>query len=137
MASPDTATRALAKRGVLTKADTPPGNASHALITVRIRKLLEAGLSDEAAALATQGAVKDDPDFARAQAEAILIAGRANDACGGLTASRQTEGDLFWLQLRLYCAAASGDRSWKESTCSRLASQTAPTSSQIPRRERL
>ena len=109
VASPDTATRALAKRVVLTKADTPPGNSNHALITIRIRKLLEAGLSDEAAALAAQGAVKDDPDFARAQAEAILMAGRAADACGSATASRQTEGDLFWLQLRLYCAAASGD----------------------------
>ncbi len=123
VASPDTATRALAKRVVLTKADTPPGNSSHALITIRIRKLLEAGLSDEAAALATQGAVKDDPDFARAQAEAILMAGRAGDACGGLTASRQTEGDLFWLQLRLYCAATTGDSATADLTRSVINAQ--------------
>jgi len=123
VASPDTATRALAKRVILTKADTPPGNASHALITIRIRKLLEAGLADDAAALAAQGAVKDDADFARVQAEAILIAGRANDACGGLTASRQTEGDLFWLQLRLYCAAASGDSATADLTRSVIKAQ--------------
>jgi len=123
VASPDTATRALAKRVVLTKADTPPGNASHALITTRIRKLLEAGLSDEAAARAAQGAVKDDPDFARVQAEAILMAGRAADACGSATASRQNEGDLFWLQLRLYCAAASGDSATADLTRSVIKAQ--------------
>jgi hypothetical protein len=123
LASPDTATRALAKRLVLTKADAPPGGSTHALLTVRIQKLLEAGLSDEAAAIAVQGAVKDDPDFARVQAQAILMAGRTADACGGLTSARLSEGDLFWLQLRLYCAAASGDTATADLTRSVIAAQ--------------
>ena len=123
LASSDTATRGLAKRLILTRADTPPGNFNRALITIRVQKLLDAGLSDEAAALAVQGAVKDDPNFARVQAEAILMAGRANDACGGLTASRESEGDLFWLQLRFYCAAASGDGATADLTRSVIAAQ--------------
>src|SRR5262249_52851050 len=62
LASPDTATRALAKRVVLTKADAPPGSSSRALVTIRIQKLLDAGLADDAGAIAVQGTVKDDPD---------------------------------------------------------------------------
>jgi hypothetical protein len=123
LASPDTATRALAKRLVLSKADAPPGNSAHALITIRVQKLLDAGLSDEAAAIAVQGVVRDDPDFARVQAQAILMAARAADACGGLTSARLSEGDLFWLQLRLYCAAAADDAATAELTRGVIAAQ--------------
>ncbi len=109
LSSPDTVIRGLSKKLILTKADAPAGTIKRALITIRIEKLLDAGLTDEAAALAVSASVKDDPDFARIQADAILSAGRAGDACGNATSSRLSEGSQFWLQLRAYCAAAAGD----------------------------
>jgi hypothetical protein len=51
------------------------------------------------------------------------MAGRAADACGGLTASRLNEAELFWLQLRLYCAAATGDSATADLTRSVIAAQ--------------
>src|SRR6185312_4256987 len=116
LASSDSAVRALAKRLILTRAEAPSGTIKRALLTIRIEKLMAAGLIDEAAALAAGGTVRDDPDFARVQAEAILSAARANDACGGATAARLSEGGQFWLQLRAYCAAASGDSATAEIT---------------------
>ncbi len=116
LASPDSAVRGLAKRLILTKADAPPGPVKRALVTIRIEKLLEAGLLDDAAALAAGGSLKDDPDFARVQANAILSAGRAAEACGSLTAARDGESGVFWLQLRAWCAAASGDAATAEIT---------------------
>jgi hypothetical protein len=116
LSSPDTAIRALSKKLILTKADAPSGTIKRPLITIRIEKLLEAGLTDEAAALAVSASLKDDPDFARVQADAILSAGRAGDACGNATSLRQSEGSQFWLQLRAYCAAAAGDGATAEIT---------------------
>lgn len=116
LASPDSAVRALSRRLILTRADAPSGTVKRAIITMRIEKLLGAGFIDEAATLAASGSLKDDPDFARVQADAILTAGRATDACGALTVARQTEGSQFWLQLRAYCAAASGDTATAEIT---------------------
>jgi hypothetical protein len=109
LSSPDTAVRSLARRIVLSRADAPPGPVKRALISIRIEKLLGAGMIDEAGALAASAELKDDPDFARVQANALLFSGRVNDVCSDKTASRLTESDLFWLQLRAYCATASGD----------------------------
>lgn len=116
LASPDSAVRTLAKRLILTRADAPAGTINRPLITIRIEKLLNAGLTDEAAALAASAAVRNDPDFARVQADAILSAGRANDACGGATEARTSLDDQFWLQLRAYCAAATKDDAAAEVT---------------------
>lgn len=116
LASPDSAVRGLGRRLILTRADAPPGNIKRALVTIRIEKLLGAGLIDEAAGLAAGGSVRDDADFARVQADAILTAGRAADACSGLTSARLVESSQFWLQLRAYCAAASGDATTAEIT---------------------
>jgi hypothetical protein len=110
LVSPDPVLRGIAKRLVLTRAGAPPGASKRALVTVRIEKLLDAGLIDEAGALATQASVPNDPDFARVQADALLTANRAADICGELTAARLTAGETFWLQLRAYCAAAGGDQ---------------------------
>ncbi len=116
LSSPDTAIRGLSKKLILTKADAPAGTVKRALITIRIEKLLDAGLTDEAAALAVSASAKDDPDFARIRADAILSAGRAGDACGNATSSRSSEGSQFWLQLRAYCAVAAGDGATAEIT---------------------
>jgi hypothetical protein len=110
LVSPDPALRALAKRIVLTKAAAPPGPSKRALVTVRIEKLLDAGLIDEAGALAAQLSLPGDADFARVQADALLTANRAADVCGELTAARLSAGEPFWLQLRAYCASMSSDQ---------------------------
>jgi hypothetical protein len=109
LASPDTAVRALSRKLILTRADAPPGKVKRAFITLRIEKLMDAGMADEAGALAASASVKDDPDFAQVQANAILAAGRATEACGNATASRLNQDSQFWLELRAYCAAQSGD----------------------------
>ncbi len=115
LASPDSTVRALARRVILSKAESPAGSAPRALVTVRLEKLLDAGLIDEAGAVAAMSVLKDDPDFARVQADAILTAGRV-EVCGDQTATRTTDGGLFWLQLRAYCATASGDTAAAELT---------------------
>lgn len=109
LGSTDSAVRALARRLILTKADTPDGVVRRSMATVRIEKLLDAGLVDDAGALAALAQVRDDPDFARVQANALLFAARTKDVCGDLTLTRLSADDTFWLQLRTYCAAASGD----------------------------
>ncbi|MDE2265044.1 MAG: hypothetical protein KGL29_04030 [Alphaproteobacteria bacterium] len=116
LVSPEPAMRALAKRIVLTRAASPLGSAKRAIVTLRIEKLLDAGLIDEAGALAAQAAVPNDPDFARVQADALLTANRAADVCGNLTATRLSSGEPFWLELRLYCAAVGGDEATAELT---------------------
>ena len=109
LATADPAMRDLMRRIVLTRAGAPPGTAPHAFTTVRIQKLLDAGFIEEAGALAAQAQVPNDEEFARVQAEAILIANRSADVCGNATSTRLAAGDTFWMQLRAYCAALSGD----------------------------
>jgi hypothetical protein len=120
LASPDSAVRALSRRLILTKADAPPGKLKRAFITLRIEKLLEAGLVDEAGALAASASVKGDLDFAQVQANAVLLAGRGADACGGATAARMNQDGQFWLELRAYCAAQTGDAATADLTRSIL-----------------
>jgi hypothetical protein len=108
LASTDSAVHGLARRVILTKADSPSGSYTRAFATIRIQKLLDAGMVDDAGAMAAQAQAKDDADFARVQANALLLAGR-KEVCGQQTAARTTLSDPFWLELRAYCAAVSGD----------------------------
>jgi hypothetical protein len=114
--SSDYAIRALARRVILTRSDAPGGIVHRALITLRIEKLLGAGMIDEAGALAAIANLDNDLDFSRTQATALLYANRAKEVCSDLTSPRQTQDDLFWLQLRIYCAAAGGDTSTADLT---------------------
>ena len=116
LASPDSAVRSLARRVILSRADAPPGAFKRSLVAIRIEKLLGAGLIDDAGALAASTEAKGDADLARVQANALLLAGRTKDICGDKTAARLSESDLFWLQLRAYCAADSGDTATVELT---------------------
>lgn len=122
LASPDSAVRALARRVALTKADSPSGSFTRAFATVRIQKLLDAGMVDDAGAMAVQAQAKDDPDFARVQANALLLAGR-KEVCGPQTSARTSLSDPFWLELRAYCAAASGDTATADLTHEVMAAQ--------------
>lgn len=116
LVSADPVLRDLARRIVLTKAAAPLGTAPKAFVTVRLERLLQAGLIEQAGAIAAQSALTGDEGFARIQANAILLANRAQDACGPATQTRLSAGDVFWMQLRAYCAAASGDKATAELT---------------------
>jgi hypothetical protein len=109
LSSADSPLRDLSRRVVLTKAAAPSGQAKRAVTTVRIEKLLEAGLIEEAGALAAQTSLSNDADFSRVQANALLYAGRTMDICTDRTATRLASGEKFWVELRAYCAAVAGD----------------------------
>jgi hypothetical protein len=116
LASADPHLRDLTRRLVLTRAPAPPGTAPHAFATVRIRKLLDAGLIDEAGTLAAMAQVPNDEEFAQVQAEALLTANRSADVCSGMTSARMSAGDVFWMQLRAFCAQLGGDTATAELT---------------------
>ena len=109
LVSGDPFVRGLARRLVLTTSDAPVGAGKRALVTIRIEKLLQAGLPSEAGAIAASLRLDNDPDFARVQADALLYAGRDKDVCSDLTATRLSAPDPFWLELRTYCFAVGGD----------------------------
>ncbi len=115
LVSADPFARNLSRRIVLTKSDAPAGNAKRTLIAVRVEKLMQAGMIEDAATLAASVSLDSDADYARVQADALLYAGRDKDICT-LTQSRLTQGDPFWLELRLWCAAAGGDTATAELT---------------------
>jgi len=109
LVSSDPVLRDLVRRLVLTRAPAPPGTAPHAFTTMRIRKLLDAGLIDEAGALAAMAQVPNDEEFTRVQADALLTANRSADVCSSMTSTRLASGDVFWMQLRAFCAELGGD----------------------------
>jgi hypothetical protein len=107
--SADPFARSLARRVLLTPSEAPVGGAKRALVSIRLEKLLQGGLIEDAGALAALVKLDNDADYARVQAEALLYAGRDKDVCGDLTATRLTAPDPFWLELRTWCFAAGGD----------------------------
>jgi hypothetical protein len=122
LASADPVFRDLTRRVILTKAAAPAGGAKRAFIGLRIEKLLDGGLVADAGALAAQASVPGDDDFARLQAGALLLANRP-EVCGEATAARQSSGELFWMQLRAFCAALAGDTATAELTNAVMAAQ--------------
>ena len=104
----DPVVRELARRVLLTRAIAPTGPARHALIEIRLARLLDAGLLSEAGALAGAASVPNDPEFARVQAEALLYSMQPA-VCSDKTNARLSEADTFWLELRAACYAVQGD----------------------------
>jgi hypothetical protein len=125
VASPVYSVRELARRLLLTVADAPVGAAPHAFLTVRLQALLKAGFVLEASILAANTQVADDPEFARVAADAILYGGHANAVCSNATAMRLQDSDRFWMELRAYCYAISGDGAALDLTRSVMAAQNA------------
>jgi hypothetical protein len=78
-------------------------------VTVRLRRLLDAGLLRDAGALALVAEVPHDPDFDRARADALLYANQAQAVCGPDTARRLRSSRPFWIRLRAYCYSVQGN----------------------------
>lgn len=87
---------------------TPPDEPS--MLALRLRKLVAGGRIAEAAMLGAQSG-RDDRFARQTWAEALLLQGRDNDACGDATSLRQSLSDEFWIKLRAYCYLAEGDTS--------------------------
>ena len=101
--------RDIERRLLLTKADAPTGDAVHAFQTVRLRRLMAFGFANDAATIAMNASVPNDTEFARVQADALLYGGNPSAVCGDATASRTTNAESFWIELRAYCYAQAGD----------------------------
>ncbi|HEY1709724.1 MAG TPA: hypothetical protein VGG10_15755 [Rhizomicrobium sp.] len=99
--------RDLSRRLMLTPSESPAGTGKRALVAIRIQKFLEGGFISDADQLALKVHLPKNPDVARMQANAILLAGDTARACGDVTAHRLSDGDAFWLQLRAYCFAVA------------------------------
>jgi hypothetical protein len=115
--------RTLLRKLLLTPAPPPDGESTESFNGLRIRTLLNAGLVDDAADLAVQVNAPAFPDAARAQADALLFAGRDNEACGDATAYRLQSGEPFWVELRAFCYALTGDTEALELTRSVMDAQ--------------
>ncbi|HUO92370.1 MAG TPA: hypothetical protein VMU22_05575 [Rhizomicrobium sp.] len=116
LATPVRSIRLLGRKLLLTKAEAPMGQAPRSFETVRLKALLGAGFVSDSARLAPLIRLKDDPEFAQLQAEAILLGGKPQDACGDATMTRESATDPFWMQLRAYCYAATGKTDMLELT---------------------
>ncbi len=115
--------RALARRLLLTTAAAPTGQAPHAFVTVRLRRLLDAGLLGDAGALALVAEVPHDPDFDRARADALLYANQAQAVCGPDTARRLRSSRPFWIRLRAYCYSVQDNQPAAQLTLSVMQAQ--------------
>src|SRR5262249_11020857 len=62
-------------------------------------------------------------DILRAQTDALLYAGRDTNACSDVTAHRLDSAESFWVELRAYCYATTGDLGPLELTRAVVASQ--------------
>lgn len=125
LAATDPVLRELSRRLILTKAAAPPGASKigTSWTGMRMSQLLNAGLIDEAGALAALARLPGDKDFASVQAKALLYAGRGAEACGDATLEARKGGERFWIELRATCAVLAGDTAMAELTKEVLAAQ--------------
>jgi hypothetical protein len=96
------------KRVLLTSAPPPAGTTppdEPSLLALRLQKLIANGLVQEAAMLGSQSP-RTDAHARQAWAEALLLQGRLNDACGDATSPRQSANEPYWLKLRALCHIA-------------------------------
>jgi hypothetical protein len=107
-ATPSEAQRLLVRKLLLTAAPPPAGASEESFNALRLTKLIAAGLVDDAADLALKISAPNTPEIVRAQAEALILAGR-EEMCGDTTKRRLESAEPFWAELRAYCYAAAGD----------------------------
>jgi hypothetical protein len=108
-ATPSAAQRLLMRKLLLTAAPAPPGRATLSFNQLRLNKLLEGGYLDDAAALAVRIQEPMNFNVLRTQTDALLYAGRDTDACSDITAHRLDSAESFWVELRAFCYAVTGD----------------------------
>ena len=108
-ATPSAAHRLLMRKLLLTAAVAPPGRAMVSFNQLRLTKLLDGGYVDDAADLALRIQAPMNFDIVRSQADALLYAGRDADACSDVTAHRLESAESFWVELRAFCYAITGD----------------------------
>jgi len=108
-ATTSAASRILLRKILLTTAPLPAGRADKSFNALRITKLLEGGLVNDAADLAQQVAAPMNPEILQTQATAFIYAGRDSDSCGDLTTRRLDSAERFWVELRAFCYAVGGD----------------------------
>jgi hypothetical protein len=107
-ATPSEVQRLLMRKLLLTAAPPPAGGFDKSFNALRLTKLIDAGLVDDAADLALKIDAPNNPEIARAQADALILAGR-DEICGDITKRRLDSAEPFWVELRLYCYAVAGD----------------------------
>jgi hypothetical protein len=107
-ATPSATSRLLLRKLLLSEAPPPQGQGTGSFHRLRLRKLLEGGFVDDAADLALLIRSADE-ETQRAQADALLFAGRDDALCGETTAARLASAEPFWISLRAYCYGMAGD----------------------------
>lgn len=108
-ATPSAAERLLMRKLLLTAAAPPPGRAMGSFNQLRLTKLLDGGYVDDAAKLALRIQEPNNLDLLRVQTDALLYAGRDDDACSDITSHRLDSAEPFWVELRAYCYAVTND----------------------------
>ena len=76
---------------------------------MRVTRLLDGGLVDDAADLAITMQAPMNAEIVRAQADSLVYAGRDSDTCGDATATRLDSAEPYWVELRAYCYAVTGE----------------------------
>jgi hypothetical protein len=120
--------QSLARRVLSTGANGPEGVGDDpALAGARANALLQLGDAAGAQSIADHTPnLAQNPDLSRAAAEASLIAGDEDKACGLGDALVNGRTDPFWLRLRAYCQAKAGQTAAAQLTLD-LASQQDPS----------
>ncbi len=122
-ATPSAAARLLLRKLILTTAPPPPGRADKSFNALRLAKLLEGGLVNDAADLALKVQAPMNPDILQTQTNAFIYSGRDKDACGDITARRLDSAERFWVELRAFCYAIAGDSAALDLTRSVISEQ--------------
>jgi hypothetical protein len=107
--TPSAAYRLLMRKVLLTAAVPPPGRAMASFNQLRLNKLLDGGYVTDAADLSLRIQAPMNFDILRTQADAMLYAGRDLDVCSDRMAHRLESAESFWVELRAFCYAVSGD----------------------------
>ncbi len=108
--SQSAAGQALARRVLLSGGEAPRGDAT-AAARERFEALGKLGYADDLSVMAAgAGASLADPAIAQYAAQAELARGRRAEACARGRSAVSEQPAPFFLRLRAYCAAVSGDR---------------------------
>jgi hypothetical protein len=108
---PSPALQSLQRRILLSTTKPPVGVTpvdEPSMLAQRLRRLIAGGRVGEVTMLGAQSPREDR--FARQTwAEALLLQGRDDDACGDATNLRQSLNEPFWIELRAYCYLIAND----------------------------